>query len=84
MGALATSKSTHISVVVPMTGYILCSVFAYYVTIEEWRHRRNSEMLPSLERPSLERGPADDTAGETKLDEDEDVKQRDSLDSTRK
>jgi hypothetical protein len=34
MGALATEKSTHISVVVPMTGYALCSVFAFYVLFD--------------------------------------------------
>ena len=37
MGALATAKSTHISVVVPMTGYALCSVFAYYVLFDDKR-----------------------------------------------
>ena len=52
MGALATSKSTHISVVVPMAGYVLCSVFSYYVTFEEWQHKRHLEMLPSLKGQS--------------------------------
>jgi len=37
MGALATAKSTHISVVVPMTGYVFCSVFAYYVLFDDKR-----------------------------------------------
>lgn len=34
-GALATAKSTHISVVVPMTVYGLCSVSAYYVPFDD-------------------------------------------------
>ena len=37
MGALATAKSTHISVVVPMMGYAFCSVFAYYVLFDDKR-----------------------------------------------
>ena len=38
MGALATNKSTHISMVVPMTAYALCTAFCYYVLFEERRH----------------------------------------------
>jgi hypothetical protein len=37
MGALATKKSTHISVLVPMTGYALSSVFAYFVLFDDKR-----------------------------------------------
>ena len=44
MGALATRKSTHISVVVPMTGYALCSGYCYYLLFDEKsRDRVNSE-----------------------------------------
>jgi len=50
MGALATSKSTHISMVVPMTAYALCTAFCYYVLFEERRHN-----LPdSLEKDEYE------------------------------
>jgi hypothetical protein len=38
MGALATNKSTHLSMVVPMTAYALCTAFCYYVLFEERRH----------------------------------------------
>jgi hypothetical protein len=38
MGALATNKSTHISMLVPMTAYALCTAFCYYVLFEERRH----------------------------------------------
>ena len=39
MGALATAKSTHISVVVPMTGYFLASAFCCYILVQD-RHRK--------------------------------------------
>ena len=35
MGALATSKSTHVSVVVPMTGYVLTSAFGWFILFQE-------------------------------------------------
>ena len=38
MGALATSKDTHISMVVPMTGYALSTAFCYYVLFDEKVH----------------------------------------------
>jgi len=50
MGALATNKSTHISMVVPMTAYCLCTVFCYYVLFEERRHN----IPPSLEKDEHE------------------------------
>jgi len=45
MGALATAKSTHISVTVPMTGYCLASAFALFVLLQE----RNSESVTNSE-----------------------------------
>jgi hypothetical protein len=38
MGALATAKTTHISMVVPMTGYALSTAFCYYVLFDERYH----------------------------------------------
>jgi hypothetical protein len=35
MAALATRKDTHISVVVPMTGYALATLFPLYVLYED-------------------------------------------------
>jgi hypothetical protein len=46
MGALATSKGTHISMVIPMIAYFFCNVFCCYILFEE-RHRVIS---PSLEK----------------------------------
>jgi hypothetical protein len=53
MGALATSKSTHISVVVPMTGYALCSAFAYYLLFDE-RHRQNIDDPVPVKKEEIE------------------------------
>jgi len=50
MGALATSKSTHISMVVPMTAYTLCGAFCYYVLFEE----RRQSIPDSLEKDEQE------------------------------
>ena len=44
MGALATAKSTHISVTVPMTGYCLASVFAIFVLLQEGRNIASQAM----------------------------------------
>jgi|SRR5579859_1818658 len=46
MGALATTKSTHVSTVVPMTGFAFCTVFSFYVLWDERYNRNNT--LPSL------------------------------------
>lgn len=60
MGALATSKSTHISMVVPMTGYVLCSIFCYYILFDERRgsspdplekDERQSDVAEEIKRP---------------------------------
>jgi len=50
MGALATSKSTHISMVVPMTAYTLCTAFCYYVLFED----RRQSIPSSLEKDEQE------------------------------
>jgi hypothetical protein len=56
MGALATSKGTHISMVIPMTAYALCNVFCGYILFDE-RHR----VVP----PSLEKGDEQAVGDET-------------------
>jgi len=49
MGALATAKSTHISVTVPMTGYCLASVFALFVLLQERRQHSETEVTEAVE-----------------------------------
>ena len=41
MSAFATAKSTHISVIVPMIGYGLCSIFCFYVLFEERIYKKS-------------------------------------------
>jgi hypothetical protein len=43
MGSLATSKDTHISMVVPMTGYALSTAFCYYVLFDEKAHHHQAD-----------------------------------------
>jgi hypothetical protein len=66
MGALATAKSTHVSVVVPMTGYALCSIFAYYVLFDD---KQNNYQAGNVE------GQKDKTAeqGEMEVNQTEDA-----------
>jgi hypothetical protein len=66
MGALATAKSTHVSVVVPMTGYALCSIFAYYVLFDD---KQNNYQAGNVE------GKKDKTAeqGEMEVNQTEDA-----------
>jgi hypothetical protein len=46
MGALATAETTHISMVVPMTGYALSTAFCYYVLFDErYHHHQDSAQL---------------------------------------
>ena len=49
MGALATSKSTQVSVVVPMTGFIVCSGFCYYLLFDEKHRQDDNAQLPMKE-----------------------------------
>jgi hypothetical protein len=52
MGALATSKDSHISMVVPMTGYALSTAFCYYVLFDEkvHHHQGDEEVAVSTEK----------------------------------
>lgn len=57
MGALATSKTTHISMVVPMTGYALSTAFCYYVLFDERYHQhQDSGTLEKTGGEHVERG----------------------------
>jgi hypothetical protein len=56
MGALATAKSTHISVVVPMTGYVLCSVFAYFVLFDDKQNNYQTGNVESQKDKTAEQG----------------------------
>jgi hypothetical protein len=83
MGALATSKSTHISVVVPMTGFTLCAFFCYYVLFDERSSERSSLHLGKEDEDLEVEGPigtsvaivnVPDNAKEKLQDEQSDVK----------
>jgi hypothetical protein len=56
MGALATAKSTHISVVVPMTGYALCVVFAYYVLFDDKQNQYQAGNFEGQKEKTAEQG----------------------------
>jgi hypothetical protein len=43
MGALGTSKDTHISMLVPMTGYALSTALCYYVRFDEKVHHHQAD-----------------------------------------
>lgn len=71
MGALATSKSTHIAVVVPMTGYCLSLAFCFFVVLQEWRlsgkmEQAVEEPMPTEEKLVLQSG-ANEIHGNSKL-----------------
>ena len=69
MGALATSKSTHISVVVPMAGFVLCTAFCFYILFDE-RYRQDQGTSPAPFKDEHESEVADaktvGTAGEVR------------------
>jgi hypothetical protein len=55
MGALATAETTHISMVVPMTGYALSTAFCYYVLFDErYHHHQDAAQLEKGEDQYVE------------------------------
>ena len=73
MGALATSKTTHVSVVVPMTGFALCSAFCYYVLFDERYRQKSVNPVPATKEEGESEVTGDESGEVRKVSESADA-----------